>query len=247
MTRESSLSSRKTNLTKLRIWVPVILILVVIVILSGLWLHSFPTRAWQETPDYLALYFQYITSRPLEALLRVEAGPLSKQGWFVIPVYLGVAVITIGYIVGKKSQLEIVVVNRKYIVYLILLGLFAVTFQNAAQFYNWYWNPKLNAPGFVDTWTHLTSPWFLGALVAPLSIERIFQWSRRHGWFFVAAVNAISALGWEIAESSASWDPSPSYFNYPMDSVKDIVMGAFLATVVAWWFYERLVAEPRER
>ncbi|MDH5362187.1 MAG: hypothetical protein OEW84_02615 [Aigarchaeota archaeon] len=213
----------------------------------GLWLQSFPPRAWQETPDYLGLYFGYVSSRPLEALLRVEAGPLSKQGWFVIPVYVGVAAITIGYIVGKKSRLEIVIVNRRYIVYLILLGLFAITFQNAAQFYNWYWNPELNAPGFVDTWTHLTSPWFLGALVAPLSIERIFRWDRKHGWFFVAAVNAISALGWEIAESSASWDPSPGYFNYPMDSVKDIVMGAFLATVVAWWFYERLVVELADR
>jgi len=246
MKQQYSFFLRRVGLTTLRTWVPVIVVLVLILILSGMWLNSFPPRAWQETPDYLGLYLRYITTRPLEALLRIEAGPLSKQGWFVIPVYLGVAAITVGYVLGRRLQLEIVVLNRVYLAYLIPLALFAITFQNAAQYYNWYWNTGLNAPGFVDTWTHLTSPWLLGALVAPLSVERIFHWDRKHGWFFVAAVNLFSALGWEIAESSASWDPSPNYFNYPMDSLKDIVMGAFLATVVTCWIYQRLVVELGE-
>ncbi len=104
----------------------------------------------------------------------------------------------------------------------------------------------MNAPGFVDTWTHITSPWLIAALVAPLPFERFFQWRMRTIWFFIFAVNIIDALVWEIAESSASWDPGAGYFNYPMDSIKDLILGAGVATVIGSWLYERIVLDHED-
>ncbi len=227
-------------------WVPVITLLIVIGVLLVVWYRSFPERAWVETPDYMGMYLDYVFNNPGDAFLRIETGPTGRQSWFVMPIYLGITALVLAYSVGKIKHEKYVVMNPVYIVYIIVLGVLAITFQNAAQFYNWYWNPELNAPGFVDTWTHITSPWLIAALVAPLSLERFLQWKRRSMWFFIFAVNVIAALGWEIAESSASWDPGASYFNFPMDSIKDLILGAGIATVLGSWIYERVVLDSEE-
>ena len=141
---------------------------------------------------------------------------------------------------GKQKKKQYTIVNKQYLVYLVALGLFAISFQNASQYYGWYWNPELNAPGYVDTWTHITSPWLLGALVAPLALERYFGWDKKFKWFFIFSVLAITAFGWEIGETLdvQTADPEAKYFNYPMDSLKDIIMGAGIAMILSCWIYE---------
>jgi hypothetical protein len=150
---------------------------------------------------------------------------------------------TVLYRVGKQRKSQYVIVNRYYLVYLVFLALFAISFQNASQYYDWYWDPKLSAPGYVDTWTHIASPWLLGALVAPLSLERFFGWNRKYTWFFVFATLAIAALTWEIGETIDVYIRHYSYSNYPMDSLKDIIMGVGIGTILSSWMYERLVID----
>jgi hypothetical protein len=151
--------------------------------------------------------------------------------------------------VGKRKEQQYTIVNKYYLIYLVLLGLFAISFQNASQHHGWYWNPELNAPGYVDTWTHITSPWLLGALIVPLALERYLGWDRKFMWFFMFAVLAIIALGWEIGETlDVQLRPAATdYFNYPMDSLKDMIMGAGIGTVLSCWIYERLVIDLGEK
>jgi len=228
-------------------WVPVLVVLVGIGGLLLVWYSSFPPETWEETPGYLDMYVDYLVNNPGDAFLRVETGPTGRQSWFVIPVYLGVGLLVLAYAAGKIRKEVYVVMNRRYIIYLVVLAVFAITFHNAAQFYNWYWNPELNAPGFVDTWTHITSPWLIAALISPLALGRFLHWERRSMWFFIFAINMTAALGWEIAESGASWDPDPNYFNYPMDSLKDLILGGLVATVIGTWIYERLVIDVEQQ
>jgi len=46
-------------------------------------------------------------------------------------------------------------------------------------------------------------------------------------WFFIFGFLTIAALGWEISETLGAYHfgfISQEFFNYPMDSVKDIVL-----------------------
>jgi hypothetical protein len=150
-------------------------------------------------------------------------------------------------IAGKPLK-RLNIVNRQYLIFLVALALFSLTFQNAAQYYDWYWNPELDAPGYVDTWTHITSPLLLGSLFLPFALERYLNLNRKFYWFPIFAIMIIIALGWEIVETlDVIVRPgSTSYFNYPMDSLKDIIMGAGIGTVLSCWTYERLVIDSRE-
>lgn len=59
---------------------------------------------------------------------------------------------------------------------------------------------------------------------------------------------AIIALGWEIGETlDVQVRPTATYFNYPMDSLKDMIMGAGIGTVLSCWIYERLVTDLGEK
>jgi hypothetical protein len=157
--------------------------------------------------------------------------------------------------VGKQRGIQYTFLNKYYLVYLVLLGLFAISFQNASEHYGWYLNPNYThvttgkpAPGYVDTWTHITSPWLLGALIVPFALERYIGWDRKLMWLFMFVVLAIIALGWEIGETiDVAVNPSPTYFNYPMDSLKDMIMGAGIGSILSCWIYEHLVTGLGER
>lgn len=226
---------------------PVIFVSLMLTVLLFVWYFMFRPTAWEETPNYPHMYFQFVVSRPVEAFLTVNTGPGYIVAWVFIPIYLGVVIHAILYIVEKRREQHYTILNRYYLVYLAILALFAISFQNASQHYDWYWNPELNAPGYVDTWTHITSPWLMGALVAPLALERYLGWKKKYSWFFIFAILATIALVWEIAETSDVYtNPSPSYFNYPTDSVKDIIMGAGIGTILSSFMYERLVSDLAE-
>jgi len=195
------------------------------------------------------LYIDFILTRPQNAFLHVDTGPNDVISWLFIPVYSLIMIHVILYLTGRWRKQQYHVVNKVYLAYLVALTLFALSFHNASQYYEWYWNPELNAPGYVDTWTHITSPWLLGALFAPFALERVFHWERKHMWFFIFGFLTIVALGWEISETLAAYRfglISAEFFNYPMDSVKDIILGAGIGTLLSCWIYEKLVMELGE-
>ena len=236
---------------KLLRWTPVIFVFAVIIVLTFIWYTTFPRSAWaEETPNYLGMYIDFVVTRPMDAFLIVSTGPGEIISWVFLPVYSLIVIHIILYLIGKQKKQQYTIVNKYYLIYLVFLGLFVISFQNTSQHYGWYWNPKLSAPGFVDTWTHITSPWLLGALFAPLALERYFGWDKKFMWFFIFAILAIVALGWEISETIDVYylkPPDPTYFNYPMDSLKDIIMGAGIGTILSCWIYERLVMDLGEK
>ena len=190
------------------------------------------------------MYIDFIVTRPSEAFLTMNTDPRAVVSWLFIPVYLAIAAHFAIFFWGRRGEWEGSVVNRHYLVHLVVLGLFAISFQNASQHYGWYWDPRFEVPGYVDTWTHITSPWLIGALVVPLGLERYLGLGRRAMWFVVFAVLAVSTLSWEIGETVNVYsNPSPSYFNIPLDSLKDIFLGVGIGTVLACWTYERLVMD----
>ncbi|MGB9659878.1 MAG: hypothetical protein ACPLY9_05090 [Nitrososphaerales archaeon] len=230
---------------ELKRYFPVIFVAIVIIILLFVWYFTFPPSVWEGTPNYLQMYLEFVFTRPIDAFLTVSTGVRGAVAWVFIPVYSLIIIHIILYFIEKRKKIQYTIVN-KYC--LIALGLFAISFQNASQFYGWYWNPELNAPGFVDTWTHITSPWLLGALTVPLALERYLGWDRKFMWFFIFSVLVIIALGWEIGETVDTYylRPEPGYFNYPLDSLKDIILGAGIGTVLSCWIYERLVMDLGE-
>jgi len=195
------------------------------------------------------MYLGFVATKPVAAFLSVSTGPGGTVSWAFIPAYSLIIIHSVLYMFGKRKEQQYTFVNKYYLVYLGLLGLFAISFQNASEHYGWYWNPELDAPGYVDTWTHITSPWLLGALLVPLGLERFLGWDRKFMWVFMFAVLAIIALGWEIGETiDVQVRPeTATYFNYPMDSLKDMIMGAGIGTVLSCWIYERLVMDLGER
>ncbi len=241
---------------KVKVWIPFVFFIALIIVLSFVWYITFPPEAWEDTPSYLHMYVDFIVTRPVDAFLAVSTGPGGVIGWVFIPVYSLILVHIILYIVGKKRKKQYTFVSRCYLVYLVFLGLFAISFQNASQHYGWYVNPNfvnpqtgMAAQGYVDTWTHITSPWLLGALFVPLALERYLGWDRKFMWFFIFVMLAIIALGWEITETlDVKVKPEqPDYFNYPMDSLKDMIMGAGGGTILSCWIYERLVTDLGEK
>ncbi len=236
-------------LQKLRFWIPFFIFVAIILVLAFVWYFTFPPSAWEGTPNYLEMYLGFVVTRPVDAFLTVSTGPGGTVSWAFVPAYSLIITHVILYMVGKQKEQRYTIVNKYYLIYLVLLGLFAISFQNASQHHGWYWNPELNAPGYVDTWTHITSPWLLGALIVPLALERYLGWDRKFMWFFMFAVLAIIALGWEIGETlDVQLRPAETdYFNYPMDSLKDMIMGAGIGTVLSCWIYERLVIDLGEK
>jgi len=227
----------------LKPWVPVIFISLLLIVLTIIWYATFPPTVWGDTPNYFQMYAEFVATQPLNAFLNVNTGP---GGVIValsfLPTYLLIGIHVVLERFGKQMKWQFSIVNKYYLFYLIVLALFTISIQNASQHYNWYWNPELNAPGYVDTWTHILSPWLLGSLIVPFALERYLGWDRKLMWVFMFAVLASVALLWEIAETSDVYlNPTPSYFNYPMDSIKDIIMGAGIGTILSTWFYEHIV------
>jgi hypothetical protein len=234
---------------------PYVFFLVLVIALIFAWYATFPSSAWTEKPNYLQMYIVFILSKPIDAFLSTNVGPGGIIGGTFILVYSIITLHVILYFIDTRVKKPIriagipikrfSIVNRKYLVYLIFLALFSLTFQNAAQYYDWYWDPELDAPGYVDTWTHITSPMLLGSLFLPFALERYFGLDRRFYWFPIFAIMIVIALGWEIIETiDVTIRPgSSSYFNYPMDSLKDIIMGAGIGTILSCWIYERLVID----
>ena len=237
------------NRQKLKSWMPFIFFFSLIVVLALIWYFTFPASAWKKTPNYLHMYLDFILKRPLEAFFTVSTGPGGTVSWVFIPTYLLIALHVFLYFVGnKKAGFEYTIVTKSYLIYLIILALFALSFQNASQHYGWYWNSELNAPGYVDTWTHITSPWLLGALIIPFGLERYVGLDKKSRWLFIFIVLSIIALVWEIGETvDVQIRQSATYFNYPMDSLKDIIMGVGIGGLLTNWVYELLVTDRHEK
>ena len=231
---------------KFRIYATFVFFFFLIVILAAIWFITFPASAWEGTPNYFQMYLEFIITKPMEAFFTVATGPGGTVSWVFIPTYALIVIHVVLYFFGKHKGIEYTIVTRPYLVYLILLTLFAISFQNASQHYGWYWNPELDAPGYVDTWTHITSPWLLGALIIPFGLERYLGWDKNSRWLFIFFVLAIIALGWEIGETiDVQLRPSSTYFNYPMDSLKDIIMGVGIGGLLTSWIYELIVIDRR--
>jgi len=233
---------------KWKLWIPWLVFLAVVAVLFVVWFITFSASAWGTTTNYLQLYLEFIISRPIEAFLTVSTGPGGTVSWTFIPVYLSI-IFHIGlYFYQKNKGLEITIVTKYYLVYLVCLALFAISFQNVSQHYDWYWDPVTDSQGYVDTWTHITSPWLMGALIMPFAFERYLGWDNRSKWMFIFFVLLIIALIWEIVETvDIQIRASVSYFNYPMDSLKDIIMGSVVGSLLSYVIYQHLVMFPKEK
>ena len=76
----------------------------------------------------------------------------------------------------------------------------------------------------------------------PFRLERIFGWEKKRYWVFIFALITIFAFVWEIGETLDTYiNPSSVYFNYPLDSIKDLIFGIGVGTIVSTWLYERIV------
>jgi len=210
-----------------------------------LWYATFPASQWGTAPNYLEMYFLYISSNPAQAFLCVNTGPTGNISWLIVLGYGTIAVQSIMYVVSEHRAMEYIVTNKQYIAYLTLLALFTISFQNAAQFYDWYWNPATNSPGYVDTWTHIVSSWFICSLALPFAIERYFGWDRKLYWAPPMMLMAFLSIGWELAENIVLILHPGAFFNTPINSVQDIIFGAILGPLLAVWVYGRLVADSK--
>ncbi len=214
------------------------------VTLTCIWYFTFPSSEWEKIPNYLMIYIQFVSSRPLEAFLLVNTGPGAIISWVSIPAYLTIFSYIFLYIHGKRNGEQYAKVSKRYLVFLIILGAFAISFQNVSQHYNWYWNPKLNVPSYIDIWTHILSPLLLGALIAPIRLERYLGLDERLKWLPIITILLTASFLWEIGETLAlDKNNEAGFYNYPMDSLKDIILGGVITPILVCWIYERLVMD----
>ena len=233
---------------KRNLWVFWVIFLAAVAVLFVVWFITFSASAWDATTNYLQMYLEFIATKPINAFLTVSTGPGRTVSWTFIPVYIFTVVHVGLYFYQKQKNLEVTIVTKYYLVYLVFLALFAISFQNASQHYDWYWNPVTDSQGYVDTWTHITSPWLFGALIMPLALERYLGWDNKSKWMFTFFVLLIIALVWEIGETvDIQIRASASYFNYPMDSLKDIIMGSVVGSLLSYVIYQHLVMFPKEK
>ncbi|UCH69700.1 MAG: hypothetical protein JSV29_05460 [Candidatus Bathyarchaeota archaeon] len=124
-------------------WAPVLFFSVLIIVLAFIWYILFPKSTWEETPNYLHMYIGFVVTRPVDSFLVISSGPGVR--WASIAAYSLIAINTILYMVGKQKQ-QYTILNKYYLIYLVVLGLFAISFQNASQHYGWYLNPNFINP-----------------------------------------------------------------------------------------------------
>jgi len=212
-----------------------------------IWYFSFPVSEWANTSNYLALYLSYIVSYPLQAFFTVNTGASGEVVWLAVIGYAAIIAHIILYWEGRKRGNQYTIINKYFLALIILLGLFAISFQNAAMYYGWYWDPVANQPGYVDTWTHITSALFIATLILPFALERYLGWKRRYFWVPVLMIMIAIAIGWEIGENVLLlFVYQGVFFNFPMDSIHDIIFSAIVAPILAIWAYQQLVMDPGE-
>lgn len=211
--------------------------------LVAIWYVTFPPSEWTGTPNYFTMYLNFIACHPSEAFLTISTGPSKAISWTIVLAYGFPAFLTLLYVKGLKDGRKYVLMNRRYIAYLIVLCFATVTFQNAAQHYGWYMNPATGSQGYVDTWTHIVSSLYVGALIAPLGGERLWGWERARFWVPIMMALALIAVGWEIAENIDLILRPSAYLNYPMDSLKDIIFSGGVASIITTWMYQRIVID----
>lgn len=216
-----------------------------IVLIMVLWYATFPQSQWMSSPNYLYMYFSYVASDTIRAFFSVNTGPTGDISWVVILGYSFIVAIVASHIAGRVRGVEYVIANGPYLAYMVLLGLFAISFQNAAHNYGWYWNPAAGAPGYVDTWTHIVSSWFIGSLVLPLALERYLGWERKYFWVPPLMILIFFSTGWELAENVALILYPGAFFNTPLNSIQDLVFGTTVAPILATWLYQRFVMDRK--
>jgi len=216
-----------------------------IILILVLWYATFPASEWGSSPNYPHMYFAYILSNPAQAFFSINTGPTGNISWLVVLGYGFLALETLLHCLGKHRGVEYIIANWQYLAYAWLLALFTVSFQNAAQYYGWYWNPATNSLGYVDTWTHIVSSCFICSLALPFAIERYFGWDRKLFWAPPLMLLAFFSIGWELAENVALILQPGSFFNTPINSVQDIIFGTIVGPLLALWIYGRLVMDRK--
>lgn len=216
-----------------------------IVLMLVVWYATFPPSQWASTPNYLFMYLEFLVSNPLQAFLSISTGPTGNISWLALLGYAFMVAHVAVFYAGKRRGAEYIIANWEYLVYMVLLGLFTVSFQNSAQHYSWYWNPATDSPGYVDTWTHIVSAWFIGSLVMPFAFERYLGWERKYFWVAPFVVLFFFSAGWELAENVVLILHPGSFFNTPLNSIQDLVFGTTVAPVLASWIYQYLVMEKK--
>ncbi len=217
-----------------------------ITLMLVLWYATFPPYQWASTPDYFSKYLAYLANFPIQAFFSINTGPTGSISWLVVLGYAFMIGITVGYLAGRRRGTEYVIANPEYLVYMIALGLFTITLQNASQYYGWYWNPVSQSPGYVDTWTHIVSVLFIGSLALPLAFERYLGWNRKLFWLPPLIILIFFAVGWELAENVALILNPGAFFNTPINSIQDLIFGTTVAPIMATWLYQRFVMDSKE-
>lgn len=189
---------------------------------------SFPA---QSVPDYFKLYQDYVTRFGILALLGIHQ-PDSRAFWLLI----GVVATLIMALITRISKLPIVYVNSFYVVSLLVFAPLIISFDGAANYYNWY-NPQVEG-GRVDTWTHMLAGFIIAYLISSYEFESLLHLSRRQGWITVLAIVYAFAVYFEIGENSRP----EVYLNPILNSYHDVVIG-LVGALVGIWLYEKGVVE----
>jgi hypothetical protein len=192
------------------------------------------------------MYVNFVAHDPAGSFLTVNTGFRGTVAWVTVPLYAALIAYIVLYFKQKSQQY--IVLNKYYLIFLVVFALVAISVQNAAQHYEWYWNPLTDSLGYADTWTHIASTGLLGAMIAPLALERYFGWERKYWWYFVWGIDTVAAIIWEIGETVDAYylRPAPGMFNFPMKSLHDIFNGGGLGTLVALFAYYVLVVSVGE-
>jgi hypothetical protein len=216
-----------------------------IVLILVVWYATFPASQWASAPNYLSMYLAFLASNLVQALFSINTGPTGDISWLVVLGYMFMAAHVVLFLAGKRRGVEYIIANWRYLIYMVLLGLFTISFQNAAHNYGWYWNPSTGGPGYVDTWTHIVSAWFIGSLALPFAFERYLGWERKYFWIPPLMVLVFFSAGWELAENVALILHPGSFFTTPINSIQDLIFGTTVAPILATWLYQRLVMDQK--
>ena len=215
-------------------------IVFVAIIIYALYLMvtSFPS---QVVPDYLGMYLRFMQDQGFNSVLGF--GIMNSRARMLLAISALVTLVGLAQWVfkrwNKNSHNLIVTTNWPYFVVLWIIVLFTTTFDNAANNYDWYWDPVHNVAGRVDVWTHMLAGINAAFIISAFNFERPLRLTRKWAWLAdIGLVVAIAAF-WEFLENLYP----EFYFNLLMNSLQDLVMTALVGGIIAVLLYEKLVDE----
>jgi len=207
-------------------------------VLAAMWAMTFPK---QTSLDILGDYWLFVTQRGIHAFLGY--GPDNRMYF----VWIGYILLALGTSAGKViSKIEktarnpVAITNLRFWIVATGLTFFVVTFDGAANFYNWYDPNKMIAYGVggIDAFTHSLAGITFGLLLGPYNWEVLLQSNRRTSYLILSLTGFALQAYWEWRENMRP----EVYLNPILNSYQDAFV--FMTGLgFALFLYEELVEE----